>query len=262
MYCDAYRRLCGSALAKISLYFRNPRGYIISSMVAGMFITFGSMVALSIGGLLTPLMGSAAKIIAAIAFSSALSLAMMAGCELFTGNNLVLSAAAWEKKISWRMACLLWLVNWLGNLLGTWILIGLYKLSGANAMTEAVAYFHTVASSKVALGPLEMIIRGILCNICVCLAIWCGVRMKSESGKLIMIVWCILIFMVCGFEHSIANMSIIGIALVNQACGLVDISAGTGLTWAGYGINLFFVTIGNILGAMFFVTLPYQKMRH
>ena len=254
MYCDAYRRLCGSALAKISLYFRNTKGYIISSMVAGMFITFGSMVALSIGGLMAPLMGSAARIVAAIAFSSALSLAVMAGCELFTGNNLVLSAAAWEKKISWRMACLLWLVNWLGNLVGTWMLIGLYKLSGANVMPEAVSYFHQVASSKVALGPVEMVIRGILCNICVCLSIWCGVRMKSESVKLIMTIWCILIFMVCGFEHSIANMSIIVIALINNA--------GPEVTWAGYGINLFFVTIGNILGAIFFVTLPYQKMRH
>lgn len=254
MYCDAYRRLCGSALAKISLYFRNPRGYIISSMVAGMFITFGSMVALSIGGLLTPLMGSASKIMAAIAFSSALSLAVMAGCELFTGNNLVLSAAAWEKKISWRMACLLWLVNWLGNLLGTWILIGLYVVSGANEVPDVVAYFHQIASSKVALGPIEMVVRGILCNICVCLAIWCGVRMKSESGKLIMTIWCILIFMVCGFEHSIANMSIIGIALVN--------AAGPEVSLWGYLNNLFFVTIGNILGAIFFVTLPYQKMRH
>jgi nitrite transporter NirC len=223
-------------------------------MVAGMFITFGSMVALSIGGLLTPLMGAASKIMAAIAFSSALSLAVMAGCELFTGNNLVLSAAAWEKKISWRMACLLWLVNWLGNLLGTWILIGLYVVSGANEVPDVVAYFHQIASSKVALGPIEMVVRGILCNICVCLAIWCGVRMKSESGKLIMTIWCILIFMVCGFEHSIANMSIIGIALVN--------AAGPEVSLLGYLNNLFFVTIGNILGAIFFVTLPYQKMRH
>lgn len=254
MYCDAYRRLCGSALAKISLYFRNPRGYIIASMVAGMFITFGSMVALSIGGLLTPLMGSAAKIIAAVAFSSALSLAVMAGCELFTGNNLVLSAAAWEKKISWRMVGMLWIVNWLGNLVGTWLLIGLYWLSGANAVPEVMQYFHAVASAKVALEPMEMIVRGILCNICVCLAIWCTVRMKSESGKLIMTVWCILIFMVCGFEHSIANMSIIGIALINQV--------GSDVTVLNYLNNLFFVTIGNILGAIFFVTLPYQKMRH
>jgi nitrite transporter NirC len=89
--------------------------------------------------------------------------------------------------------------------------------------------------------------------------------MKSESGKLIMVIWCILIFMVCGFEHSIANMSIIGIAMINQVTGVTAEVMGTlstELTWAGYGINLFFVTIGNILGAMFFVTLPYQKMRH
>ena len=133
-------------------------------------------------------------------------------------------------------------------------MIGLYWVSGANKVPDVVSYFHAVAASKVALGPLEMVVRGILCNICVCLAIWCGVRMKSESGKLIMTIWCILIFMVCGFEHSIANMSIIGIALVN--------AAGPEVSVTGYLVNLFFVTIGNILGAIFFVTLPYQKMRH
>jgi nitrite transporter NirC len=141
-----------------------------------------------------------------------------------------------------------------GNLIGVWLTIALYHFSGAAATAAPAAYFAKTAAAKVALSPLAMVLRGILCNICVCLAIWCGVRMKSESGKLIMTIWCILIFMVCGFEHSIANMSIIGIALVN--------AAGPEVSLLGYLNNLFFVTIGNILGAIFFVTLPYQKMRH
>lgn len=77
------------------------------------------------------------------------------------------------------------------------------------------AYFTATAAAKSALDAGAMFVRGILCNICVCLAIWCSVRMKSESGKLIMVIWCILIFMLCGFEHSVANMSIIGQVLIH-----------------------------------------------
>ena len=68
---------------------------------------------------------------------------------------------------------------------------------------------------KVGYAPLPLLARAVFCNILVCLAVWCGTKLKSESGKLIMIFWCIFVFMVCGFEHSIANMSIEGVALAN-----------------------------------------------
>lgn len=233
---------------------RDPIAYFVASMVAGLFITFGGMVAMSVGGFLTPLMGAAARLPAALAFSSALSLAVMAGCELFTGNNLILSAASLQKRLPWRTTLLLWAVCWVGNVFGVWGTIALYHFSGA-ASTEAVAsYFATLAAGKVALSPLAMVLRGILCNICVCLAIWCAVRMRSESGKLIMTVWCVFIFMVCGFEHSVANMGIIGVALVNPM--------GHPITLGGYALNLALVTLGNILGAALFVALPYIAMAH
>lgn len=107
-------------------------------------------------------------------------------------------------------------------------------------------FFATTAVAKVSLTPVQMLLRGILCNICVCLAVWCSFKMNSESGKLVMIAWCILIFMICGFEHSIANMSIVGVALVNGKVAL-----------SGYLLNLAFVSVGNILGGLCFVALPY-----
>lgn len=250
MYVEACENLFRSARHKVTLFKVSPFGYMAASMVAGLFITLGGMVAMSVGGYLEPLMGAAARLPAAIAFASALSLAIMAGCELFTGNNLVLSSAALARKISWLRTGHLWTYCWVGNLIGVWLTIALYHFSGAAATAAPAAYFAKTAAAKVALSPLAMVLRGILCNICVCLAIWCVSRMKSESGKLIMTIWCVFIFMVCGFEHSIANMGIIGVALLNPC--------GHEITILGYLNNLGWVTIGNILGAALFVAAPYE----
>lgn len=250
MYQETCDNLFSSALAKVKLFRISPLGYMAASMVAGLFITLGGMVAMAVGGYLEPILGSASRLCAAFSFSAALSLAVMAGCELFTGNNLILSAASLARKLPWRTTFHLWSFCWMGNLIGVWITILLYVGSGAADVPEVAGYFAKIAASKVALSPIEMVIRGILCNVCVCLAIWCYFRMKSESGKLIMTIWCVFIFMVCGFEHSIANMGIIGVALLNPC--------GQEITIALYLNNLAWVTLGNILGATFFVAFPYE----
>lgn len=252
MYQETCDNLFTSALAKVKLFRVSPFGYMAASMVAGLFITLGGMVAMAVGGYLEPLMGPASRLFAALVFSSALSLAVMAGCELFTGNNLILSAASLARKLPWRTTFHLWSFCWIGNLIGVWITILLYRGSGAYDVDLVANYFAKTAQAKIALTPLAMVLRGIFCNICVCLAIWCCFRMKSESGKLIMTIWCVFIFMVCGFEHSIANMGIIGVALLNP--GTYDV------TVAGYITNLAWVTLGNILGATFFVAFPYEVL--
>lgn len=252
MYRDTYDTLCAAAAAKVKLYRASPFGYIVASLMAGIFITLGGMVAMSVGGYLEPLMGAAARLPAALAFSAALSLAVMAGCELFTGNNLIFAGASLERKLGWGQTFWLWAVCWFGNIFGVWGTIAAYKFSGASAAAEAAAYFAKTAAAKVALTPTEMVLRGVLCNLCVCLAIWCACRMKSESGKLIMTVWCVFIFMTCGFEHSVANMGIIGLGWLNPM--------GHEIAFAAYLKNLFFVTVGNLLGAVVFVALPYHVM--
>lgn len=116
--------------------------------------------------------------------------------------------------------------------------------------TPATAKFlATGALAKMSAGALQLFVRGILCNILVCLAVWCGFRCKSDSGKLIMVFWCLFAFIVCGFEHSIANMTQLSVALLNPA--------GLPITLSGYFYNLIVVTLGNIVGGIVFVALPY-----
>ena len=248
MFHEEYTALCNAGVAKNNLLKKNPLGYFISSMVAGMFISFGSMVAFVLGQSMDGNGAAAAvKLIQSVAFASALSLVVMAGAELFTGNNLVMAAASLRKKVSWADTVKLWCVCWIGNLIASLLCVVVFQLTGLpTAGDGAIAdYFIKISSAKVGLGVGQILVRAILCNILVCLAVWCGTKMKTESGKLIMIFWCILIFMTCGFEHSIADMSIIGIGVANG-----------GITVGQYLYTVLLATVGNIIGGAVFVAVP------
>lgn len=249
MFQKEYESLCGAAEAKRALLHGNPAGYIIASMMAGMFISFGGFIAMSIGGICTDAGCTITKFLVSLTFAAALSLVMMAGSELFTGNNLVLGAAALCRRMTWGTVVGMWIVCWIGNLIGSWIMVLLFHFSGVLDNAAIAGFFASTAAAKVALTPVSMLLKGVLCNICVCLAVWCGTKLKSESGKLIMIVWCILIFMICGFEHSVANMSIIGVGLLNPGTYAVPVT--------GYLCNLLLVSLGNLIGGVVFVALPY-----
>ena len=226
MFHEEYTALCNAGVAKNNLLKKNPLGYFISSMVAGMFISFGSMVAFVLGQSMDGNGAAAAvKLIQSIAFASALSLVVMADTVK------------------------LWCVCWIGNLIASLLCVAAFQLTGLpTAGDGAIAnYFIKISSAKVSLGVGEILVRAILCNILVCLAVWCGTKMKTESGKLIMIFWCILIFMTCGFEHSIADMSIIGIGVANG-----------GITVGQYLYTVLLATVGNIIGGAVFVAVPYH----
>lgn len=249
MFRDTYLAICSAAEAKLALLKKNPLGFFLSSMVAGMFISFGSFLSMSVGGYATAGGCSVTKLLTALTFAAALSLVIMAGCELFTGNNLVMTAALLEKRATWGQAIKLWAVCWVGNFVGSWVMVLLFHFSGAGQGEAVATFFASTAAAKVALSPVQMLLRGVLCNICVCLAVWCATKLQNECAKLIMVIWCILIFMVCGFEHSIANMSIIAVGLLNPV--------GQNITVGGYILNLVLVTIGNMVGGGLFVALPY-----
>ena len=137
----------------------------------------------------------------------------------------------------------LWIVCWVGNLVGSIILALLF--TGAGFAEGPVGQFIAGgALAKMTLPVLPLFLRGVLCNILVCLAVWCGFRCKTESGKLIMIFWCLFAFITCGFEHSVANMTLLTISLLSPC--------GTAVTLGGYFYNLLVVTLGNMTGAILF----------
>jgi nitrite transporter NirC len=105
------------------------------------------------------------------------------------------------------------------------------------------------AAAKMSLPFGTLLVRGILCNWLVCLAVWCAQRTQSETAKLVMIFWCLFAFIGAGFEHSVANMTLLGIALF--------LPHGAAIGWEGFVNNLVPVTLGNVIGGVAFVAGSY-----
>ncbi|MCL2609799.1 MAG: formate/nitrite transporter family protein [Treponema sp.] len=246
MFAEEYVNVGNAAKAKAALLKNNPFGFFIAAMLAGIYVGFGVILSFSVGGQLggIPL----TRFFMGFSFTIALSLVVIAGAELFTGLNLVAFAGLKQKTIGIGQLAKMWLVCYLGNWLGSILVAILFWLTGldSGAVGEFIA---NAAAAKMNAGPVELLARGTLCNTLVCLAVWCGFRCKSESAKLIMIFWCILAFITTGFEHSVANMTLLTISLLEPFRAAVSLS--------GYFYNIFFVTIGNMIGGMFIVALPY-----
>ncbi|WMT40814.1 formate/nitrite transporter family protein [Paenibacillus sp. D2_2] len=183
-----------------------------------------------------------------ISFGIALSLVIMAGSELFTGNNFVMTVSSLEKETSWLETLKIWLYNYVGNFIGSFLVAAIFVLTGL--VKGGVAEFiNSVASVKMNAPFMELFMRGILCNILVCLAVWCSMKMKDETAKLIMIFWCLFAFITSGFEHSVANMTLLSISLL--------VPHPETVTLAGLAANLIPVSLGNMVGGILFVGVPY-----
>ncbi len=246
MFKDEFEAAANGAAGKVSLLKKNPVGYFLLSMLAGAYIGFGILLIFTIGGQLQG--APATKLIMGVSFGIALSLVVIAGAELFTGNNLVMTAGMVKKKITLADGILLWVVCYIGNWIGSIVLVLLYNATGL-ANGPVGEFMANGALAKMSATAPQLIARGILCNMLVCIATWCGFRCKSDSGKLIMVFWCLFAFITTGFEHSIANMTLLTEALINP-CGVA-------VTMPGYFHNLIWVTIGNMIGGIVFIAIPY-----
>ena len=232
-----------AAKKKIQFLRQQNRGHTSSQRCwQGMFVGFGVLLAFTAGGMLKEGGVPGVKFIMGGCFGVALSLVLMAGAELFTGSNFVMAVGMFQKKVTFQDSVTVWVTCWLGNLAGSVLVAGMYSLTGLCTGSVQAIMADTTAM-KMSLEPLPLFMRAILCNILVCLAVWCGIKMKTETGKLIMTFWCLITFFTAGFEHSVANMSLMMIGLLNPT--QYDISIG------GYAYNLAVVTIGNMVGGIF-----------
>ena len=247
MFKEEFMAAANGAAGKAKLLKNNPAGYFLLSVLAGMFIGFGILLVFTISGALNG--APATKLVMGCCFSVALSLVVIAGAELFTGNNMVMFAGCLKKTVSFGEAVKVWVVCWIGNLVGAILLSIIYNATGLYTDATLTA-MTTAAAGKMTAGFIPLLTRGILCNMLVCLAVWCGFRSKSESGKLIMVFWCIVAFFTTGFEHSIANMTLLTLSLFNNG-------GNEAITMGGYWFNLLTVTVGNMLGAILLVAIPY-----
>lgn len=236
------------AVSKVNLLNKSKAKYLIVTMMAGFFVGLGIVLIYTIGGLLGPSGFAGTKIIMGIAFGVALSLVLMAGADLFTSNNMILTISSLTKKTTWYNTFQIWTFSYFGNFAGSILVAVLFFYSGL-ASGDTAHFITKAASTKMNTPFMELLIRGILCNILVCLAAWCSVKLKEETAKLIMIFWCLFAFITSGFEHSVANMTLLSLSLMVPHPETVSL--------AGMVANLVPVTIGNIIGGAIFIGAAY-----
>ena len=236
------------------------------AVLAGAFISFGGIFATTTAAGASELPFGIAKLLTGLVFCLGLILVVIAGAELFTGNNLIVMAWA-SRKVSSIALLRNWLIVYLGNFvgsLGTALIVFFskqYTFGGGSVGVTAL----NIAIGKVSLGFVQAIALGVLCNVLVCLAVWLTFSARSVMDKIMAVIFPVTAFVAAGFEHSIANMYFIPYGLIIK---LLDpaFAAGTGLdltslTWGTFLINnLLPVTIGNIIGGGVLVSATYWSI--
>lgn len=245
---DAYKpaqiaELVESAgVAKAALPIRQM---LALAVLAGAFIGFGAAAYTMVMTGTEPGFGPA-RFLGGVVFSLGLILVIVGGAELFTGNALMVMAAV-DRKITLAALLRNWGLVYLGNAVGA---VGLALAFGAAGLLDGPmgATAAGIADAKAALGPVEALVRGALCNALVCLAVWLTFAARTAAGKILAILWPIAGFVLLGLEHSVANMY-----LLPQ--GVLAGSGAAPVTLLG---NLFWVTLGNIVGGAGGVALAYH----
>lgn len=245
---EMIERVSEAAKGKLSLLNKGKGRYLVSSILAGMFIGFGVILMSTVGGILNEASSPFSKIAMGVSFAMALSLVIMAGADLFTGNNLVMSIGYLNKDIKAIDVLRIWFFSYAGNLIGSMLVSFIFAGTGLASGTTG-KFFTALSEAKMNAPFIQLFSRAVLCNILVCLAVWCGIKLKEETAKLIMIFWCIYGFVVSGFEHSVANMTLFSTALM--------IPHGAAVTLEGFAYNLSVVTLGNMVGGIIFVAAAY-----
>lgn len=199
---------------------------------------------------------SVAKLAGAVVFPAGITMVIMAGSELFTGNCLIILSVL-EKRVSFLKMLKNWLFVYIGNFLGAAFVAVLVVYGHTPELFNGVLAESIVNAGRARtdLTIMESFIRGILCNILVCIAIWMSYAAIRISGKLMVSFWPVMLFVLCGFEHCVADMYFGVAALLTSAeYGL----AAEGLTWFNFLIkSLLPVTLGNIVGGAGIVGIGY-----
>ena len=249
MYKTEMQKISDASEKKIAFMKKSPLSYILLSALAGIYLGFGIVLIFSISGPIAAAGGEAyLRLIMGATFGIALSLVIFAGSELFTGNNMVFAISSLQKRVGLGPIIILFIMCFIGNYLGSAFLAWLV-VKGGSLPEASNQLILKAAAMKMALDPQEAFIRGILCNWLVCLAVWISLRAKEETARLIMIFWCLFAFIGSGFEHSIANQTLLSMAMF--------LPHGPEISISGFAHNQFFVALGNLVGGGAFVGAIY-----
>jgi formate/nitrite transporter len=212
------------------------RSLIILGVLGGVYIGLGgalASLALTDGHLGFGL----GRLAAGVAFSLGLVMLVIAGGELFTGNNLMIVALA-SGKVSLRCVWRNWSVAYAANAAGAILLAVVIHYTGILDTGGVKATAVRIAEAKAQLGFVPAFLRAVLCNMLVCVAVWLSVAARNVEGKVLAIVFPIGAFVALGFEHCVANLYLLPVGMLS----------GANITLGGFLGNIVPVTLGNTVG--------------
>ena len=228
---------------------RQPLAYLVQAMLGGAFIGVAVVLMVSAAGPLRAQGSPWTPLVQGLVFGVALTLVVAAGGELATSNMMTLTQGALRRTITVPRATGTLLFSFFGNMLGAFVFAAMVWATGLMAPgTPAGDMVASLLEHKAAQSAPQLFWRAVLCNMLVCLAIWAGIRLKSEGARLAVIFWCLLAFITSGFEHVVANMT-------TFALGLIGALPQT--SWSEFGRNMTVVGLGNLVGGALLVGVAY-----
>lgn len=231
-----------------------PLAMFMLGVCAGGFIGLGALYSVLVFSDPT-LPFAESRLLGGIAFSLGLVLVVIAGAELFTGNNLLVMAWA-DGMITTSEVLRNWVVVYLANAVGAIglaLVVWLSQHGDLNQGAVAATYVE-IAAIKTALPFWEAFFKGTLCNLLVCLAVWMAMAGRGVTDKILAVVFPISAFVAAGFEHCVANMYLIPLGILLSP-GVPAVSPAP--DWSGFLSNLVPVTLGNIAGGSIMIAAVY-----
>ena len=252
MYQDTIDHFAALARRKADALSDAPLAFLTGSLMAGAYVGIGIILIFSVGSTLDP---AWQKLIMGVSFGIALTLVVFAGSELFTGHTMYMVFGKLAGTTTWSDLGKVWVASWVFNLVGSVGLAALFVAGGGGGLlSDGAPFLYEIAEFKMNSSILALVARAALCNWLVCLALWMAARTTSDSTKAIVIFWCLFAFIASGFEHSVANMTLLSIPLLTDHPETISV--------AGMAYNLLWVTVGNIIGGSVFMGLGYWVATH
>lgn len=221
---------------------KSLKAQIVLGFIAGAMISLGYMAYIKC---VATIDGGLGNVLGASIFPIGLLVILLAGGELITGNMTVIGTAYWTKKVTLSQLAKNWLVITLANIAGA-LFVALIVGTYLGTLSSYQDVINNLAQSKAHYDPLRTFVSGIICNWFVGLGVWLNIVMKDGAGKIMGIWFPVMVFVLLGFQHSVANVFLMGISM----------SYG-GITISQFLSNFVFSYLGNIVGGAVFVGLFY-----
>jgi nitrite transporter NirC len=242
---DYVEKAAHTGQVKIALMRDASPRYLVRCVLAGMYL---SIVVFVYWSLLNDLGATPyGKLVGSMFFGVGLAMIVLSNTDLFTSNNLYLAISTYEGATTWRSAGVLWGVCYVGNLIGAIIVASLLYATGILDDLPANHSLYTGAAHKAHEAAIVIFWRGVLANWLVCLAVRLAFRCQEEIAKIVILILVVFMFLYLGGEHSIANMGTFSMALMGKS----SLSLGDAM------YNVLFATLGNIVGGVFFIAIPF-----